>query len=142
MQRARKLASEFAVSHRLWGDAVNRARQCGSHYRVAKDTYDVFDVNPREPLFSAAERSAQSEFERNQQLLKRAALVTQNNAGANVNYPNAQLDGAGRFTLPFLTDLAHESVSGGRRFFELFVAAITVEPDRRAADKNRRLAIK
>ena len=106
---------------RARGDAVDRACQGCGEYRVAKDTDDVFDVNPREPLLSAAERTAQSELEYRKHLLKRAAFPTQHYASANLNDANTQLGGAGRFTLPFLTDLAHESVSGGRRLIELFV---------------------
>src|SRR5262249_13194071 len=137
-QNSGKLASEFAVGCGFRRHAVYRAGQFGGKHGVAIDAYDVFNMYPWKPLFSAAQRAAQSKLERSQHFLKRAAFSAQYNTSAYGNHPGISLGGTHSFPFPFLADLAHKSLARGRGLFKLLVTAVPIKSDGRAAHEQGR----
>ncbi len=138
-RRAERLG-ELLVRHRVGRGDVDGSAQVGAQCSpVGAD--DVLQPDPAEPLLAAADAASDTELERQEHPLERAAVVRQDDALTQMDDANARVTrGIGR-SFPRSRDVGDEAGSELRFLGQDLVAAIAVGPDRGRADEYGRTGI-
>ncbi len=98
-------------------------------------------MNPRHPLLSRAERTADKKLERLSHFAQRTAAGTEHDPRAQAHDAQPDLLGLFSFFLPFLAQQT-QKISAGRRFFsDDFIAARAVVTDRGSVDEKSRFLL-
>ncbi|MNN48984.1 hypothetical protein D3C81_1634860 [compost metagenome] len=80
-------SAELLVGHWVWRSGINRTFDSGSLDAEINQPGDVSEVNPGQPLLTAANLSAKAECIGQLHLGKCAALVAEHNTGAQLDQP-------------------------------------------------------
>ena len=141
VQHGAERVGELGVANRVRcgqvDGAADRARQRGGRWRRPRRRGD-----PAHPLRAGPEASAEADLEQRQQLGQRAGLAVEHDAGAQVHDAHAGRRRAGAVHASHAsTTSARKPSPRARLLVELLVAAVAVEPDRRAGQQQLRAAL-
>ena len=81
---------KFAVTHRVWRAGIIRTAGVFLVQKKINQGDLIFDMHPRHPLPTIADRPAQRQFERQQQARQKAALGRQHQPRTHQHHANAQ----------------------------------------------------
>ena len=137
-QRRTERTRELGVGDRRRRGRVHRSGQRRRRDNVGDQAHQVVALDPRHPLPAAADRAAEAEFERDEELAEHPALGAEHQADAQPHHPHAQALRLPRFALPGFAEAMREATLAAVELGERLVLPQPVPADGGAADQHRR----
>src|SRR5579872_166600 len=136
-----KRVCEIAICHRIRRCDVNGSSDAAICERELNESHDVINMYPRQPLLSVPESPADAPTNRAGHFGISAAIAPENGAEPQINHAGNECFRRPRFALPLQAHVREKAQPGPRILGQSFVAARSVDPDRRGTEQRSRLRI-
>lgn len=130
MQDSADGGSQFLVTNRLRRTKIDGAGYIFFLQEKDKGFDQIVRVHPGKPLASAAQRTAQKQFEHGNHLSQSATVFTQDDAETRDDYAGAFCPRMESFGFPIISEPGQKIIAGRRCFRELFIAMKAIIADR------------
>src|SRR5260370_19594088 len=136
MQGASECLRKRCIPHRRRRRPVHCAVELWGRNDVRDQPDEIVALDPRHPLFTAADRAAEAELERSKQIAEHPALSAKYESDAQPDDANPELFGFSRRAFPGLADAMAEAALAAVELRQRLISPGAVPSHRRATDHH------